>query len=143
MRKYTSVLLGLLFTVIIVTACNDTVWDELPSPISSFIAQYFPGEKVQSYSEKSDSYYVTVKSGASLVFDVNYDWTSIDGNGEPLPAQLVFDQFPSPLYDYIDGQMMQSDVYAVTRNKSTYEVTLADTRISYDIQTETVVYPSH
>lgn len=140
-RRYHSLLVLVLLSIVIATGCTESIWDELPKPISSFVVQYFPGVSIDSYSVSDDNHYVKIQNGASLVFDCNYDWTTVDGNGSAIPSDLVFDQFPKDLYNYLDAQDMTEEVYAVTRTGHTYTVTLENTVITYDTDTHTVVYP--
>ncbi|MCM1110246.1 MAG: hypothetical protein NC336_03465 [Clostridium sp.] len=139
-RHYTLCFLALLLSVIAVTACSESVWDDLPTPISRFVAEYFPGVKIQSYSDTSNTPIVRIKGGATLKFNANYDWTSVDGNGSPLPAQLIYDQAPDALYEYLESVEQTSAVYAISRDRTSYTVLLFDSTLTYDIDSETVSY---
>lgn len=48
-RHEKLILIPLLFFLMIVGACSNSVWDEVPSAITSFIEQYYPGSGVKSY----------------------------------------------------------------------------------------------
>lgn len=132
----------LLITLLMVGACSNSVWDELPSAISSFISEYFPGAGVSSYNEDGDSYRVQVRNGATLVFDKDYHWTEVDGNGVPLPDVFMYDQLPPALYNYLRGIEQQGSVYGVKRDKDYYKLTMHDTVITYEISTGKITYPN-
>lgn len=140
-NRRTPFLIVLLIAIIGISSCSESVLDDLPNPISKFIAQYYPGESVSSYSEgDGDLYRVKIKNGATIVFDYNFDWSSIEGNGTTVPVQLMFDQFPARLYDYIESIGALHSVYGVSRNAENYTVYLTDSTLSYDINTKTVSY---
>ncbi|MDE6495338.1 MAG: hypothetical protein K2L30_03775, partial [Duncaniella sp.] len=81
-RLNTPVLLSILMGLILMGACSNSLWDELPSPIARFIAEYFPGSGIKSYDIGNDStYHVRIDNSVSLVFNQALDWTVVDGNG--------------------------------------------------------------
>ncbi len=123
-----------------ISSCSDNVWDEMPKSISSFIAQYFPGIGISSFTESKTGYHVDIRNDASLDFDLNCDWTKINGNGSPLPSDLVLDQLPAPLYEYLEATEQAGSVFAVKRDKDSYRLTLHNSEIDYDIKTRTVTY---
>lgn len=141
-RGKITILAPLLVAILIIGACSNSVWDELPSAISSFISEYFPGMGVSSYSEDEDSYRVQVRNGASLIFDKEYHWTEVEGNGVPLPEVFMYDQLPPALYNYLQGIEQQAGVYGVKRDKDYYKLTMHDTVITYDISTGKITYPN-
>lgn len=140
-RHEKLILIPLLFFLMIVGACSNSVWDEVPSAITSFIEQYYPGSGVKSYSQNSDGYKVKITNGASLAFDTEYSWTFIDGNGVRLPEVLVYNQLPPALYNYLQGIEQQADVYAMNRDATYYKLTMHDTIIVYEIATGKISYP--
>lgn len=142
MRHRKVFLVPLLIVLMLVGACSNSVWDELPSAISSFISEYFPGVGVSSFNEDDDYYYVKVRNGASLTFNKEYNWTEVDGNGVALPDVFMYDQLPPDLYNYLKGIEQQSDVYGVKRDKDFYKLTMHDTVITYDIKTGKITYPN-
>ena len=131
----------LLMCVLLVGACSNSVWDEVPSPITSFIEQYYPGSGVKSFTQNTDGYKVKITNGASLSFDTEYSWTFIDGNGVRLPEVLVYNQLPPALYNYLQGIEQQADVYDMNRDSAFYTLTMHDTVITYDIATGKISYP--
>ncbi len=117
------------------TSCGDNDFNDLPREIQQFISQYFPGQGVADFSESGGTYTVNLDNSASLVFNSSLIWTTIDGNGSPIPRQLVFDQFPSKLYDYIETTENLGEVYSVTRDTGIYMVIFHGYIISYNVST--------
>lgn len=135
-------MLPAILMVMFLSACSSSsVWDEVPTPITSFIEQYYPGSGVKSFSQTTDGYKVKITNGASLSFDEEYNWTFIDGNGVRLPEVLVYNQLPPALFNYLQGIEQQSDVYAMNRDKTYYKLTMFDTVITYEIATGKISYP--
>ena len=140
-RLEKTILFPLLLTIIFLGACSNNLWDEVPTPITSFIEQYFPGSGVKEFSETETSYRIKINNGATLTFDREYDWTSINGNGVHLPEVLVYDKLPPALFNYLQGIQQQNAVYAMTRDKTYYKLTMEDTVITYEIATGKITYP--
>lgn len=124
------------------TSCNDSeVINNLPSHVTQFVDQYWPGSSISAYSKvKDEGCTVTIKDGPTVKFDEQQAWIDIKGNGVPLPSTLLFDQLPEPLYDFLEEMQSTGEVYGVTRDASTYTLTLLDSKISYDIATGKVKY---
>lgn len=136
-----SILLSVI--VIMMGACGSTVWDDVPGSITTFVLEYFPNMDISSYVEAKDgSSTVVMKDGPTLKFNSGYEWTSVNGNGNVLPQNFLFDRLPARLYDYIEELEQQNDVYAVSRGEKDYRVEFHDTYVVYDAVTETVSYPS-
>ncbi len=118
---------------------NDSVYDELPSKIASFVTQYFPNYGVQSYSQSSDGeYHVRLKDGPGMTFGNNYSWIVINGYGLPLPQVLMFNELPPALYMYLQETENTENVFSVERNAFTYTLTLLDETVSYDTSTKRI-----
>lgn len=123
-------------------ACSNNLWDELPSPIARFIAEYFPGSGVKSYDIEQDStYHVRIDNSVSLVFNQAQDWIVVDGNGGTLPEVFVQDQLPPALFRYIQEGEDTANVFRVSRDSTYYKVTLDDTVLTYEIETGRITYP--
>lgn len=133
--------LPVIFGIIMVGACSSSVWDEVPAPITSFIEQYYPGSGVSSYDQSDTDYRVKITNGATLVFDSDYNWISIDGNGVRLPGVLIYNQLPPALYNYLQGIEQQTSVYRMSRDSHYYKLTMENTVITYEIETGKVSYP--
>lgn len=128
----------------LVSSCSDDGdgWDDMPPAISRFVSQYFPTQGIQSADQLPDGgYRVKVNDGATLVFDSTPSWTSISGNGSPLPAVLIYDQLPQKLYDYLADTEQTAAVYSLARDYKTYTVGLHDTTVIFNIQTGAITYP--
>ena len=141
MKRHINLLLFcMLAALVCLGACNNDTWDELPSPITNFISQYFPGSGVKSYNEYDDMFRVQVNNGVTLIFDSEYQWTEIDGNGSRLPEVLMYDQLPPALFSFLQSTEQQDKVYGMKRDKKFYKLTMLDTVLTYNIQTGSVTY---
>ncbi|MCC8113223.1 MAG: PepSY-like domain-containing protein [Bacteroidales bacterium] len=107
----------------------------MPREIQSFISQYYPNTQLYSFTYTDTSYTVILKNGPTIVFDNNCKWTSINGNGSPLPQTLLFDDFPPILYNYLQETETTDQVFSVTRNSTKYVVELLNTTLTYVIAT--------
>lgn len=128
-------------SILLLIACSDTLWDELPSPISTFITTYYPNSGISNYKEENNTYYVKIKNGASLVFDSNYDWTQINGNGVPIPKIFIFNEMPK-IYQYLEARELTSDLMEAKNEPRNIILTFTDFRLEYiketgDIRTYT------
>ncbi len=140
-NKFTA--LALLAVIILMGACNDNAWDDVASPMQQFISKYFPFGEVKSCVEQSNgNQVVSIDNGATIVFDSDYIWVSVDGNGAVLPSMFVYDEFPSGLYQYLKETEQTESVYSVGRTSSEYILKLLNSTIKYDVDSETVTYPS-
>lgn len=143
MLKQRAILSTIFWAVLLLAACSDTVWDQLPSSVSDFVMEYYPGADIKAYTTDADgNQTVTIKNGASITFDSDNQWTEINGNGSPLPQVMVNDQLPTALYNYIEELIAEDSVYKVSRTPRKYTVTLADSIIDYDISTGKISYAS-
>lgn len=132
--------LGLLLVVMFTTAAiggcsDDDSFDELPTPIAKFVAQYFPGSGVSEFTTTDTSYHVKLKDGPGMTFSREYKWETINGYGEVLPQVLLFDQLPPAMYEYIQGNGLLQNAMSMERNSKQYTLVLLDTMVYYDIAT--------
>ena len=143
MKKITNLLsLIVLGMIVVLGACSSDAAEELPSAVSQFTTQYFPGLGVTSYNELSDGgCVVQLSGGPTLRFNSDYKWIDIDGNGVRLPQVLMYDQLPTELYEYLQATEQQSDVFVLKRDKYYYKLTVTDTVLTYDTATGKVTYP--
>lgn len=131
-----GVLLSIFIGAASIGGCDDDEsWDNLPTPISNFISQYFPGVGVSDYDVTDDTYHVKIKNGPGMTFDKTYKWISINGYGEHLPQVLMFDQLPPAMYEYIQGNGLLDGVMSMERNSRRYTLVALDTTVYYDIET--------
>lgn len=135
-------LIPLVFGILFLGACSNNVWDEIPTPITSFIEQYYPGSGVRSFSQTDAGYKVKINNGATLSFDTEFAWTFIDGNGVRLPEVLIYNQLPPALFNYLQGIEQQNEVYAMSRDNTYYKLTMHETIITYEIATGKITYPT-
>lgn len=119
-----------VISIVMFIACSDTLWDELPSEISTFITTYYPNSGISNYSEKDGGYYVTIKNGASMVFDSNYDWILVNGNGVPIPVIFIFNEMPK-IYQYLEAREMTSDLMEADNQPRNIILTFTDFRLEY------------
>ncbi len=130
-----TLILALLLAVS-VTGCNDDddqVINPLPKKIQEFISEYYPGETVASYvTSPNGDITVNLFNSASFIFDKSYDWIEVTGHGNTLPQQLLYDQLPTMLYEYLQSGNALEEVYAISRNANVYTINLANGVISYD-----------
>ena len=110
----------------------------LPSPLQDFIVRYFPGSRIDSYSHPGATYHVRIYNGPGLTFDSAYQWTSIEGYGMPLPQVLLFDQLPPALYAYLQETENLDSVFGIVRTPLIYTLTLLDSTITFDIDSERI-----
>lgn len=137
MKSFKFIILTLLFGVF--TGCSDnTDFDELPQPIVSFITQYWPDPNVVSFTKTDKTYTVIIKNGPSLIFDSSYQWTSVNGNGLPLPEVFLFDNLPDDLYSYLSATEATDEVFSAQRDARKYTLKLLNVDVSYDIATHKV-----
>lgn len=127
----------MMAVAIIVTSChNDSEYDLLPPGAANFISQYWPDPYIESVTRPSKSRtQVVVKNGPTITFGSSDEWIEIDGNGMPLPEVLLFDQLPTPLYNYIESGEYLDQVFEIERDARLYEVEILNGDITYDIAT--------
>lgn len=126
----------LLLALLFAGACGDDAWNDLPFSVFDFVNRYYPSTEVESYNRDKTTGAQTVKirNGATLVFDSNNQWTEINGNGATLPAMMLYDQLPGPLYNYLEEMEAVEGVYAIWRTSSGYTVRLLDSDVVYDYE---------
>ncbi len=143
MKKTYNILLFMVLGIFVVFgACSSDASEEMPSAVSKFTTQYFPGLGVKSFQELKDGgCMVQLSGGPTITFDGDDMWKEIDGNGSVLPQVLMYDQLPTDLYEYLQATEQQSNVYEMKRDKHYYKLTMLDTVITYDRATGKITYP--
>lgn len=126
-KKELTAFLGLLLLM----ACSSSLWDDLPQPIANFISTYYPMSGISEYNEHNGDYYVTIKNGASLVFDSNYNWLEVNGNGVVLPELFVQDALEPKLLQYLMELELTDDVYAATNDPREVILDMLNYKIRY------------
>lgn len=132
--KKTLAIFAILMTVAL-TACQNNVFDDMPQKIQDFVSQYYPDSKISNYFYNGKTYTVDVTGGPTLIFDSQQSWTSINGNGMPVPDMLLYDQIPTPLYEYLQQTSALGKVFAVQRDDKQYTLQLLSIKLTYDIAT--------
>lgn len=140
MKKLILVIIAAIASTVIYTSCHSNhYYDDLPQPIAVFLSDYWADPDIESYTQPSpQKYMVIIKNGPTLIFNEEFSWTDIDGNGLPLPEILLYDQLPPVLYDYIESGSLLNQVFTISRDARDYYVKLLDSDLTYDIQTQTV-----
>ncbi len=134
-----SVILG----VLVITACSDSDndWNEAPRSIQEFTAEYFPGETISDITKEGDVIYVRLKNSAAINFKASdYSWISVNGCGNTVPQQFLFDCLPPALYEFLQANTSLNKVYRVTRDSKNYIVALQNNSISFDVKTGKISY---
>ncbi len=139
LRHFILCLVGIV-TAIAVSSCSDddNVYNTLPTPISKFVAQYYPGTGVSGFTSANGVYTVDVKDGPTITFNKDYSWTSINANGNTVTDVFLYDQLPPALYEYLQSTQATHSVYSVSRDSRHYEVKLLDSMLTYDIATSQI-----
>lgn len=117
---------------------NSELYDNMPREIQDFISQYYPNSELADFSSSDAGYIVVVKNGPTMVFDIKCSWTKINGNGSVLPSNFLFNELPTPLYNYLEETENTNQVFGITRNAREYITDLLDYTITYDIATEQI-----
>lgn len=138
MKALKTFLLTFIFFLTL-TACEHEEYDKMPQQIATFVSRYWPDPNIESCTQPNDdTWVIIVRNGPTLTFNGSYDWTSINGNGMPLPSVLMFDQLPDTLYKYLESGEMLGEVFSIERTARLYTVKLLTQTVTYDPSTDTV-----
>lgn len=132
--KRIAYITALLIAMTFMSGCSDQyndAWDALPETIAEFVSRYYPEAAVKKYVEDDGQYYVSIKNGAEIIFNSDYQWTSLNGRGGTLPQIFLFDELPPTLYSYLQETEEVDDVYTVSRDAAGYKVKTNSEIISY------------
>ncbi|MDE7473060.1 MAG: hypothetical protein K2M68_05680 [Muribaculaceae bacterium] len=138
MKKHITRFLIFLSVILGTTACESNDWADVPSPVASFLHEYFPLQNVSECNHTEDGYHVKLHNSVAITFDRDYSWTSVNGYGNTLPEMFLFDQLPPAMYAYLQDLSLTRQVYSVTRDKFDYKVALLDYSVTYSIDRGTV-----
>lgn len=116
--------------VVILMACSDSLWNDLPAPISQFITTYYPNTAIAQYSDDDNQYRVVVKNGPVMTFDSEYKWTMVDGNGVPLPVIFVYNEMPD-VYQFLLARDETDTVMKAVNTPRAIYITLTDRNLEY------------
>lgn len=132
-------LLLFIGTILLWACSSNEEYDNVPEPILTFITQYWPNPVIEVYSHPNDNRYeVGIKNGPTLDFNGNYEWIQIDGDGMELPQILLYDELPSPLYEYLESGEYLNEVMEMERSSTRYYLDLLNSYITYDISTSQI-----
>ncbi|MDE7153987.1 MAG: hypothetical protein K2O00_06035 [Muribaculaceae bacterium] len=133
---------AVLVIAAILTACTNSLLDQLPEKVIDFIEEYFPGEGV-STAEYNDGVTLVVRlhNSAIISFDKENNWSSVSGSGSTLPQMFLFDQLPPAFYQYLQETENLNGVYGVIRNNRLYRVELRNSSLIYNIEEGTITTP--
>ncbi|MFG6381757.1 MAG: hypothetical protein K1V87_06590 [Muribaculum sp.] len=120
-----------VIAILMLMACSHSLWDSLPGPIGTFISTYYPLSNISSYDENNGTYYVTIKNGATITFDSDYQWTYINGNGEKLPQIFVEDKLEPKLVQYLMETESVGEVFAAHNDPREVILDMLDYKIRY------------
>lgn len=135
MKHLTSILISILSLIALGCSNNDDLYNEMPRAIESFVAQYYPNSQLSSFTHNGDRYRLVIKDGPTMVFDNEYQWILLNGNGSPLPGNFLFNELPPEVYSYLQETENLNDVFSVERDSPDYTVMLLDYTIHYDTAT--------
>lgn len=136
-----SALLTSFAAIVMLAACGDSPWDDMPDSVATFVDTYFNEGEVESATKTATGFVVTFKNGPQITFDNQNAWTDINGRGGKLPAMLITDQCPARVVDYLKDMELTTDVYRLQRSWHLFTVTLSDSYFTYDDQTDVLTYP--
>ncbi len=134
MKKALLIISAFLALLAIACSHNDN-YDDMPQKVQNFIAQYYPGSEVSNFTSTTSTYTLTLKNGPTIVFNSDCNWTQITGNGMPLPKELLFNDFPPILYNYLQETENTGNVFTAIRDAKEYVIDLLDYTLTYDIAT--------
>lgn len=137
MKTFVYSIIIILTAVLGLSGCSDDhdYTGNVPSSIQEFVSEYFPEQSISEYSTDGSVYRVKLHNSAAISFDGSYKWMSVNGYGNTLPEMFLFDQLPPALYSYIQEMQAVDGVYSVTRDNTSYTVSLIDSTVTYDIAT--------
>lgn len=133
--KKIILILSAIMAITFVSCSNNENYDDMPQKVQNFLSQYYPNSEVSAFSSTMTTYTLTVKNGPTIVFNSDSNWTQINGNGMPLPKELLFNDFPPVLYNYLQETENTGNVFTVIRDSKEYIVELLDYTLYYNIAT--------
>lgn len=63
--------------------------DSLPPAAKSFISQHFKGSTIGLVKRDMNSFDVTLTDGTEIDFNINGQWTDVDGRFKPVPTSFL------------------------------------------------------
>lgn len=133
MKRYFTAILSVLALALSACSNNEEVYNNMPSEITKFVAQYYPNSQVETFTDTDTSYRLVLKDGPTILFDRTCLWEMLDGNGSVIVQNFLFNELPPELYEYLQSTDDLNQVFTVSRDSKTYTVGLLDQTLTYDI----------
>lgn len=131
--KKIILIFSVLLSVAVFSCSHNENYDDMPQKIQDFISQYYPNSEVSNFSSTATTFTLTIKNGPTIVFNSDCNWIRINGNGMPLPKELLFNDFPPILYNYLQETENTGSVFTAIRDSKDYVVELLDYTLTYNI----------
>lgn len=139
-RMVMAILVGTL-TLLMLNSCSthdDDAYDSMPAKVKNFVAHYFPGYGVESYTVTGNISHVRLSNGPGITFDKDLNLEGVNGYGSPLPQVMLFDMLPPALFDYLQSNEELNQVFAMTFTPTQVIVELLESRLTYDVKTTSI-----
>ena len=127
MKKFIA--LGIFVLVMLMTACSDkpVAPAELPSTITAFIQQNFPGKTITFAKKDLEitgwKYDVVLADGTQVDFDTDQMWDKIECTiACPVPTALI----PAPILANLKASYPDALVLKIDKEHNGYEIELAN-----------------
>lgn len=114
---------------------DDEAYNSMPDKVKQFVARYYPGYGVKSYTTSGDVVHLRLDNGPGITFDKDLNLEGVNGYGTTLPQVLLFDMLPPAMFDYLQSTDELNDVFAMTFTADDVTVELMSSRIVYDVKT--------
>ncbi len=111
----------------VVNAGTPITQDQLPKEARSFIAKYFPGEKIrkveQDQGRRGMEYEVDFTSGAEVEFREDGTWKDVKAaRGNSIPSAIV----PSAITKHVQANYSGQSIVEISRKRGGYEIELSN-----------------
>ncbi len=135
MKKFYFIFISLIALTISACSSNDDLYNEMPKAIETFVAQYYPNSQLESFTQSTGKYRLVLKNGPTMVFNNDYQWQTLNGNGSTLPGNFLFNEMPPEVYSYLQETESLNDVFSAERDNADYTIVLLNYTIHYNTST--------
>ena len=99
----------------------------IPKKILVFVETHFPQYKISKYKydEDDEEHEVDLDSGHELSFDMNLNWTEVEGEYSPLPKSVI-DLLPTNIPQYIAKNYPRKIIIQIEKKKYGYKIELGN-----------------
>lgn len=135
--------LGMIITAILIctmalllSGCSshdEEAYNAMPDKVKQFVARYFPGYGVESYTASTNVVHVRLDNGPGITFDKDLNLEGVNGYGSTLPQVLLFDMLPPALFEYLQTNDELNEVFAMTFTARDVTLELLSSRVTYDV----------